>query len=299
MFKGAPLKGRAFWYHIPMSHKRIIQISLAGLAVLIGILYIPSFVSVETLEANNLSYKITGELPQVSASSYLVFDIETGEHIVEHEGNIRRPIASVTKLISAVSLRNTANLEATTTITYDDVATEGRAGKLVVGEIYTLRELRLPLLLESSNDAATVMERVTNGAVVNEMNNLAQAHGVSARFLDASGLSAKNIASAEDLAVLANYIYEVHPDVFDITKVSQYIGEYTGWFNNNPGKHIDGYQGGKHGYTEAAGRTILNLYKHDFPSESRVLGYVLLNSANLKADLETLHSYVAGNVIRE
>ena len=74
-------------------------------------------------------------------------------------------------------------------MTQDDVAAEGRAGKLEAGQKYVLRDLLFPLLLESSNDAAAVFERT-----------LGKISFPQVQLADASGLSSYNVASASDLA---------------------------------------------------------------------------------------------------
>jgi D-alanyl-D-alanine endopeptidase (penicillin-binding protein 7) len=163
--------------------------------------------------------------------------------------------------------------------------------------VYTSYELLFPLLLESSNDAAAALERAGTGDLVALMNQSVRAAGARATtFADASGLSSLNVSSAAELATLTQALYSTEPHLFDITRLNQRLGEYVGWTNNSPVRDPR-YLGGKHGYTEAAGRTLVALFNESLVGgEERVLGYVLLGSADLAADVASLRQYVSESV---
>lgn len=219
--------------------------------------------------------------PQVSAKAYGVFDMETGELLLSQAADEELPIASVTKLFTAAEvLREAESLDDTITITANDVATEGRAGKLEVGQEYQQHELLFPLLLESSNDAASALER-----------NLDSIPLAGHELADGSGLSSKNRASVKQLANEVKNLYATMPHLFDITTLSQHMGEYTGWVNNSPVKDMEGYKGGKHGYTEAAGRTLVAIFAEP-TLNNREFGYVILGSDDIKADTKNLREAV-------
>jgi D-alanyl-D-alanine carboxypeptidase len=244
-------------------------------------------------------YQVLSELPDISAPAYLVFDLENGEVLASKESEEVMPIASVTKLATAVAAVNTLDLEKEVKVTYSDLMADGRAGKLEAGDSYLLRELLFPLLLESSNDAAALFERVTEDKIIDEMNSLASLLGMTDTvFADASGLSDNNVSTAEDLSLLLSYIGANEPYVFDITALKQYIGPHTGWANNSP--VIDsGYIGGKHGYTYAANRTLAVVFEEDFGATKRPMGYVILGSEDLASDTEMLRSFVSSSVVFE
>lgn len=225
----------------------------------------------------------------VSAEAFMVFDVVTGLPIAEHNVTEELPIASITKLFTAAVVLESEKLEATTTITWSDVAAEGRAGKLEAYEVYSQRELLWPLLLESSNDAAAVLERV-DPDVIEKMNELVVANNASkTRFADASGLSDKNISTADELASLARNLYLQHPHLFDVTQLPQYVGTQTGWVNNSPFIDEDDYRGGKHGFTYEANRTAVALFEEEIASGgTRLIGYVLLGSEDLDEDIALL-----------
>ncbi len=246
------------------------------------------------LSQEEINPVLSEDVINLPAKAYVIFDVKTGQILSSNNSDVVLPIASITKLITAVTvMSNLPNTATTTTITAEDVATEGGAGKLQVGEEYSYHELVFPLLLESSNDAAVAFERVTDGDLVNEMNVFADSVGAQkTKFSDASGLSSLNVSTASDLALISSYIYKNKPEVFDVTRLSKYIGPYTGWINNNP-VLSDNYLGGKHGYTESASKTIVSIFEEDFGIEKREIGYVVLGSTDLRADINTLREFVA------
>lgn len=249
------------------------------------------------LEATKLVVK-SGPLT-LDVSAYAIFDVETGEIISAYNDETVLPIASVTKLITAAATTELLPEEKEATISYSDIAEDGRSGRLSVGERYTTHELLFPLLLESSNDAAATLERIAEGALVEEMNELVVKAGAKDMVLsDASGLSSRNVASARDLATVSSYLYKTEPHIFDITRLSKRVGPYVGWTNNSPVLEAN-YRGGKHGYTEAAKRTLVALYEETFPAGKRTLGYVVLGSENLRSDMEKLRLYATESVSLE
>ncbi|PJC56230.1 hypothetical protein CO026_01440 [Candidatus Kaiserbacteria bacterium CG_4_9_14_0_2_um_filter_41_32] len=253
-------------------------------------------------EAGQATYQIKsaeGDLasPNISASSYLVFDLETAQVLLEHNPDHVLPIASVTKLFTATALVQKYSLDATTTITWSDLATEGEAGKLRFGQTYSYRELLFPLLLESSNDASSALVRATNYSLVSLMNEFVKNNGANkTTFFDASGLDERNVSTAIELASLVRVVNIQERYIFNITELPQYIGPYTGWLNNNPVHTFSGYRGGKHGYTVAANRTLVALLDQQFTTEKRTLGYILLGSENLQSDVTNLRSFITNSV---
>ncbi len=253
----------------------------------------------KTASSPNPKYQVEEGVLDISAKAYAVFDVETGEVLASGETEKVLPIASVTKLITAVALVNSFDMDSQGVVTASDVATEGESGKLQAGEKYQYRELLFPLLLESSNDTATFFERETKGEVVLEMNNLAQKVGMSkTKFADASGLSDNNQSTVSDLVKFLRYLNQNESYVLDITNLKQYVGPYNGHLNNSP-VFDDNYRGGKHGYTLSANRTLVSLFEEDFGQTKRTLGYVLLGSNDLANDTEKLRNFVANSVTYE
>lgn len=228
----------------------------------------------------------------VSAQSYIVFDAETREVLFSKNADEKREMASVTKLITADTALSTSTIDASTTVSWRAIQTEGRAGKLNYGERYPLRELVFPLLIESSNDAAeAIAEKNGRTLFLEEMRAHIRDIGMESTTVeDPTGLSPKNISSANDLSKLLTHILLNHRHVFDITTLETYIGSTHTWQNVNPVVSSAGFIGGKHGFTETAGRTFAGVFEERF-SESdivRPIGIVLLSSKGIEKDIISL-----------
>lgn len=235
-------------------------------------------------------------LPVVTAQSWLVFDVLDGTVLASQQADEQVPIASVTKLFTAAAFRDHFDLAATQTVSYADIVTEGRAGKLQVGEVYSARELLFPLLLESSNDAAAVLLREQPELLV-YMEELSKELGLAqTTFADTSGLSDGNLSSASDLGVLLRYLQTDQPHILDITRLPDYYSAANGWFNSSPFVGAADYRGGKHGYTFEANRTAAVMFTEQFIGGDRLVGYILLGSDDLQADMAILRSFVRETV---
>lgn len=244
-----------------------------------------------SLPAPVFTIKTDHALP-LPESAYLIFDVETGEVLAGQHTTTVVPIASVTKLVATSVLLQDEILDTQGVVTAADVAADGRAGKLVPGNEYTYRQLLFPLLLESSNDAAAVFMRVTEGRVLTDMNALTQKLGMeNTNLVDVSGLGDGNVSTASDLALFLTYLAKEDKPTLDITLLPQYVGPYTGWINNSPVRD-SAYRGGKHGYTVAANRTLAALFEEEFVAGPRLLGYVLLGSSDLAADTALLRTFI-------
>jgi serine-type D-Ala-D-Ala carboxypeptidase (penicillin-binding protein 5/6) len=248
-----------------------------------------------SLERPVLSVSEDGFTPHgVTAISYVVFDVETGDILGERLPSTQREMASITKLITADVILSTSTVDSTTTVSWRAVATDGRAGSIVAGKKYRVRELLFPLLLESSNDAAeAIAEAEGRAAFIALMNSRVRELGMaSTTVIDPTGLGRGNVTTAYDLRTLLLHLMRSRRHVLDITTLSSYVGEETVWQNNDPILSSEGFLGGKHGYTETAGRTIA-LVVEDIPKGAEIyrqVGIVLLDSDDLSGDVARLRT---------
>jgi len=136
----------------------------------------------------------------------LVQDAGTGEIVFDKNADVVVPIASITKLMTAmVILDSGVNLEQRVVISGDDYDfVKGTRSRLRPGTVLTRDELLLLALMSSENRAAASLGRTFPGgteAFVPAMNAKAQALGMTdSRFVDPTGLSSGNVSSARDLA---------------------------------------------------------------------------------------------------
>lgn len=248
------------------------------------------------------SEKITTSTPppRVGASSYIVANLDTGQVLAKKHPDTPRPIASITKLMTAVVADETISGDNTISISSSAVNTEGHAGGLVAGDRFALKTLYYPLLLESSNDAATaIAEHKGKRRFVNLMNRKALALRMgTTQFADPSGLSPNNTATARDLLRLSQYIHEKKPFIFDITtRLQKAVPRQSSdglrtFSNNNPLKNQARFEGGKNGYTDAAKYTLLSLFSIPVDQKEHTVAVIVLGSENHVEDTQRLLSWL-------
>ena len=149
----------------------------------------------------------------LSSASALVEDQQTGEFLVQKHAAAIVPIASITKLMTAmVVLDAQMNLKESLIIKPEDVDTLRHSrSRLPVGSRLTREEALLLALMASENRAAHMLGRTYPGgldAFVKAMNAKAQSLGLAeTRFKDPTGLSSGNVSSARNLAQMVNAAY--------------------------------------------------------------------------------------------
>jgi poly-gamma-glutamate synthesis protein (capsule biosynthesis protein) len=233
--------------------------------------------------------------PVVSAKAYLLADLDSGEILEAKNTDKIFPIASVSKLMTALISLEAINQYQIVTISKRAFATEGDTGRLRVGEKIEAGNLLYPLLLASSNDAAEALaEHYGRDKFIKLMNEKAGELGLkNTSFEDPSGLSAHNVSTAEDLYKLGRYIYNNKPYIFDVSAKLGHTTVNHGWFNTNDMAAAAYFLGGKNGFTYEARETMVSLWSIPFSAtENRRLALVTLNSANRKTDAESLLRYV-------
>ena len=150
--------------------------------------------------------------PSVNARSALVMDAQTGEVLFSKNSNMSVPIASITKLMTAVVTAD-ARLNMSEEITLDSIDFAGAGGKnssstLRVGDTMNRAELLLFALMKSENPAAAALARTYPGgrsAFVAAMNAKAKQLGMnSTRYAESTGLDPHNVSSARDLGILVS-----------------------------------------------------------------------------------------------
>ncbi|MBK7023882.1 MAG: D-alanyl-D-alanine endopeptidase [Sulfuritalea sp.] len=150
----------------------------------------------------------------LQSSAVLVQDQTTGTILFEKNAGSVLPIASITKLMTAmVALDVAPDLNETLTIGEDDVdIIKGTRSRLKVGTRLAREEMLRLALMSSENRAASALSRHYPGgreAFVAAMNRKAQALGLAdTRFHDATGLTAANVSSPRDLAKMVDAAHQ-------------------------------------------------------------------------------------------
>jgi len=187
------------------------------------------------------TYDGSGPL-QLASAKALVINQLTGETIFAKNTNQSTPIASVTKLMTAMVMLD-AHLPMDDLLFISDQDVDyikGTRSRLDVGTALTRGELLQLALMSSENRAASALGRNYPGgrdAFINAMNRKAVLLGMnSTHFYDATGLDSSNVSTAEDLVKMVNAAYH-YPEIRQVsTAASQ---EVTLYGHSNPTNFVN------------------------------------------------------------
>jgi serine-type D-Ala-D-Ala carboxypeptidase (penicillin-binding protein 5/6) len=219
--------------------------------------------------------------------SGLLFDLDTGEVLWRRLPDRVLPIASLTKMMTALIVVKREKATAKVMVTKEALAYKGSAvGVLPRGKRIKLETMLNGLLLPSGNDAAIALAQRVSGTVagfVARMNEQARAYGLACtHYTSPDGFEdAGNHSCATDLAALARAVLD-QPRLARIVKRRRAVlpfpikGGRIYLFNNNPllRTGYPGTIGVKTGFTNAAGRCLVAAAQRN----GRRLGVVLLHS---------------------
>ena len=159
------------------------------------------------------------------AASYIAVNYDTGEIIASKNSDQKLPIASITKIATAVTALDLA--DSTELFTASSIAASEIPTKigLVPGQKLTLSELLHALLLTSANDAAQMIregidEKYSSDVFIKAMNAKAKFLGLkNTSFANPQGFDSKNnYSTVEDLAILTHYALNNYPLISEIVK---------------------------------------------------------------------------------
>ncbi|OOV84949.1 D-alanyl-D-alanine endopeptidase [Acinetobacter amyesii] len=150
--------------------------------------------------------------PSVNARAALVMDGQTGEVLYSKNSNTALPIASITKLMTAVVISDARlNMSEKITLQQADFSCSGcksSSSTLRAGDSMNRAEALLFALMKSENPAASALARTYPGgrsAFISAMNAKARSLGMnSTHYMESTGLHPGNVASARDLGILVN-----------------------------------------------------------------------------------------------
>lgn len=237
------------------------------------------------------------KVPELKTPHYLIADVEASTVLASSDLNDVAPIASVTKLMSALVAAEYINLD-TSVYVHEPTFVKSlipRLGDRTKVSMYSLLQL---LLVESSNEAAEVIAaQLGRDEFIKRMNDKALSLGMlNSHFADPSGLSSENVSTLSDLFRLSQYIYTNRSFIFELTANQNLPTAYTGGqfgelVNFNKVEHLDNFIGGKVGETLAAGQTSLTLHHLKVKDKDRTVAIIILGSENRNQDVKELLHY--------
>src|SRR3989338_1907071 len=296
----------------------ILAISLAGLVV------VNVFFIMDSSQKNNLAnaepafnsyqayvlpisepsyfpiYDPKTEKPIIDGKSGLVYDTRSGRVLFTKNPRIKLPVASLTKILSAVVVLENLDMKEAVVIPKEALKVDDEKQSLYLGEEITVQNLLKLMLIESSNDAAYALAWYANNKGINfvdKMNEKAQLLSMSdSSFLDPAGLNDEGYSSSEDLVKLIKYalkydlIWEILTEKSVVVKSTDGKIEHKIENTDQLLGVIPDIFGGKTGYTDGAlGCMILVV---DIPDKNDKLISIVLGSRSRFDDTKKLIDWV-------
>ena len=243
--------------------------------------------------------------PEVSAQSAVVLTADTGTVLFEKDGHTPRPVASTTKIMTALLALEAAQEQGDplVDITQEMVAVEGSSMGLQAGDSISLTGLAAGMLLASGNDAANAAALYLDGSLESfavRMNQRAAALGMEdTHFVTPSGLDGEDaqglghLSTACDMALLARAALEDQafrqlcssPSL--AVEFAEPVKRVTYTNHNKLLTQYQGCVGVKTGFTKEAGRCLVSAAERD----GALLIAVTLNAPNDWEDHAALLDY--------
>lgn len=214
------------------------------------------------------------EAVATSARAHILMEASTGAVLAQRNPDTRLPMASTTKIMTALVVAETLPLSLQVVIPPEAVGVEGSSVYLIEGETLTVEELLYALLLESANDAAVALACAVSGSVeefVERMNRRAADMGLSVtHFRNPHGLDADDhYTTARELALISRAALE-NETICTIVSTQKKIIRLHGdegvrllVNHNRLLRAYDGCIGLKTGYTEKTGRCLVSAAERD------------------------------------
>lgn len=213
---------------------------------------------------------LRGPVPQINADRVIIIDPESDEVLFDKNADKRGAIASTTKLLTALLVVETGNLDQIITVEQSDTQCAPVRLGIKAGEQYTRRQLLSAVLVKSSNDIAQALARDNAGSVeafVAKMNAKCAELGLqNSLYVNPHGLPATTgddpYSTARELSIIAKAC-DKKPEIREIVKLQSYKfafpnGRVTELANTNRVLRTASYcDGMKTGYTDAAGYCLV------------------------------------------
>lgn len=303
--------------------KRLLAFSAIGLIVIfLGLFFVyaqntqgndiksplPDFLSKkENSEVSSLDFWLPSlfglfgvekDVPQLSAKSAIVYDLTEEETIYEKNSRQRLPMASLTKIMTAIVAIDHKREDDRYTVYPQNLVGENVMG-LSAGEVMSLEELLYGVFMYSANDAAEALAQNTLGReeFIKAMNKKAKALGLTdTNFTNPTGLQGDGdqYTNAYDLLVLARQAVSNYPQIVKASSTAQYyIPEtldhyaYDMYNQTNLITSYPGVKGLKDGYTPEAGLCLVTYLDY---GGHKIIG-IILGSENRREEMKDLLDY--------
>ena len=250
----------------------------------------------------SLPNKIKDDYIDIDADSVIAFDAETDFILYSKNSYEKMPIASVSKIMTALVVLEKSNLDDSVLISKNAFQTEGRKEGLSIGEEISVESLMKMMIVGSNNIAATAFAEHISGNVDDFailMNQKAKDLGLkNTVFYNPTGLDQENLntSTAFELAQLVDYALDI-PLIWEYSTMQNIsVSSLDGKIKHNSKNtnlllvRVENIVGGKTGFTDKAGE-CLTLVLND-PEENRRVITVVLGAEDRFLQTEKLVRWV-------
>lgn len=247
--------------------------------ILLLIVFISSSVYSDEIDTEEIIWKDnfiqasnSKEEPKINSRSAVVYDRKSKKVIWGKKENERRPMASTTKIMTAIVVLENANLDDTVIVSKKAAGTGGSRLGLKTGDKITINNLLYGLLLVSGNDAAVALAEHVSGSVesfAEKMNQKAEEMNLEdTHFIVPHGLDMENhYTTALELAEMADYAMnnkKFAEIVATKVKTINISGRSKSLINTNELLgNLEGVNGVKTGFTNGANRCLVTSVNRD------------------------------------
>ncbi len=236
---------------------------------------------------------------EITAKAALAYDTQTNTMLYEKNIDTRLPMASLTKIMTAVIALENMSLQQNITITKSAATIGEDSMGLSEGETLKLSDLIYGMLLQSGNDAAEAIAQASKfkrSGYIHLMNKKAEDLGLSnTRFTNPTGLQGdgEQFSTAKELLVMTNYALQ-KKDFAEIVATYQYDIEitpthkgYTLYNETNLLTTYPGVKGVKTGFTDEAGLCLVTYLDY----QGHKIIAVILNSQSRRTEMAEILDY--------
>ena len=229
-------------------------------------------VDVREIQEEVLATSSKAEEMELNSRIALIYDRASGRIMYEKNGNKQTPMASTTKIMTAIVVLENTNLKDTVTITSKAAGTGGSRLGLKKNDKITVNDLLYGLLLRSGNDAAVALAIHVGGSIeefAQMMNDKAKEMGLTnSHFVVPHGLDNEgHYTTAYELAKMADYALNIakFKEIVSCKTATIYINGYAKNINNTNQLlgSVSGVYGVKTGFTNGAGRCLVTACKRN------------------------------------
>ena len=209
---------------------------------------------------------------QIDSRIALIYDRASGRILYEKNGNKQTPMASTTKIMTAIVVLENANLKDVVTIDAKAAGTGGSRLEIKKNDKITVNDLLYGLMLRSGNDAAVALANYVGGSIegfAEMMNNKAEEMGLkNSHFIVPHGLDNEgHYTTAYELAKMADYALKIDKfkEIVSTKSTTITINGYPRTITNTNQLlgSVSGVYGVKTGFTNGAGRCLVSACKRE------------------------------------